>query len=415
MKMYFFALLTLLSTLQLNAQEITETNADKIYELARESYQDSNFELSLSYTQRGLELAPEYHDIRVLQIRNYWALENYPAADEDLQYLLEKAPGYIDVKPLVLQRVNRFSDENEALMYINKVEGIYPGEKGLQIKKAQLYLNLKRPKEARSLATDLFSHPQLTGEDRYALQLLFNRSVTNEMGINYQYIGFSEDYTQNDPWHSISGEFQHNFGRTATIARVTYSDRSSRDGKLYELEAYPVFNDKMYAFANIGVSNGELFPDFRGSLSIFYNFAKVFEAELGGRYQNFNENDLYTGILGLTLYQGKFYFNARAFLGPELNGDLVRNYQGNVRYYLSNVDNFLFVRLGSGISPDESILFTQALDNPLLEAYYGTLGMNFSIGVHHIMQIGAGILYEDITSNRQGNQVIGSVGYRYRF
>ncbi|WP_394344226.1 YaiO family outer membrane beta-barrel protein [Antarcticibacterium flavum] len=262
---------------------------------------------------------------------------------------------------------------------------------------------------------DLFQGPGLTGEERYALQLILNRSVTDEVGINYQYIGFSEDYSRNDPWHSISGEYQHNFGRTATIARVTYSDRSFKKGNLYELEAYPVFNDRFYAFANMGVSNGELFPDFRGSLSLFYNFAKVFEGEIGGRFQRFNGNDLSTGILGLTLYQGKFYFNARAFLGPEIGGELVRNYQGNVRYYLSTADNFLFLRIGNGISPDERVLSTQALENPLLEAYYGTLGVNFSLGVHHLVQVGAGALYEDITANRQGTQFIGSVGYRYRF
>jgi YaiO family outer membrane protein len=415
MKIYLLAPLLLLLTFSLKAQEITETNSDKIYELANELYQKSNYDLSLLYTKRGLELAPGYHDIRILQIRNYWALENYPAADEDLNYLLKTAPDYVGLKPLVLQRINRFDNEEQALWYIEKLENIYPGDTGLQIKKAQLYLGIDRQKEARSLAMELFSRPNLTGEDRYAIQILLIRSVTNQVGINYQYIGFSDEYTRNEPWHSVSGEYQHNFGRTATIARVTYSDRSFRNGNLYELEAYPVFNDKLYAFANIGISNGELFPDFRGSLSVFYNFAKVFEAELGGRYQSFNENDLYTGILGLTLYQGKFYFNARAFLGPELNGELVRNYQGNIRYYLHNVDNFLYLRIGSGISPDERVLSTQALDNPLLEAYYGTLGINFSLGVHHIIQIGAGALYEDITLNRQGTQFLSSVGYRYRF
>lgn len=415
MKIYSIVSLLLFLSLNLQAQKITEKNADKIYELARESYQNSNFDLSLSYTKRGLELAPGYHDIRILQIRNYWALENYLAADEDLNFLLKTAPEYIDLKPLAIQRINRFTEEDEALNYIEKIEDIYPGDIGLQIKKAQLYLNLKRQKEARTLAMEIFTYPKLTGEDRYALQLLLNRSVTNEIGVNYQYIGFSEEYSRNDPWHSISGEYQHNFNRTTTIARVTHSDRSFQNGNLFELEAYPVFNDKLYAFANIGFSNGELFPDFRGSLSVFYNFAKVFEAEAGGRYQRFNENDLYTGILGLTLYQGKFYFNVRAFLGPELNGDLVRNYQGNVRYYLTSVDNFLYLRLGSGISPDERVLSTQALDNPLLEAYYGTLGINFSLGVHHIIQIGAGALYEDITINRQGTQFLASAGYRYRF
>lgn len=397
------------------SQEISETDSDKILALAREAYQNTNYDLSLSYTKRGLELAPEYHDIRILQIRNYWALNNFSSADKDLDHLLETAPGYIDVKPTVLQRINRFTGEQEAMNYIEKVEKVYPGDIGIQIRKAQLYIDLDRRKDARNLAMELISRPELSGEERYSLQLLLNQTLTDEIGVNYQYIGFSKDYTQNAPWHSLIGEYQHNFNRTATIARVTYSERSSREGVLYELEAYPVFNDRLYAFTNFGFSTGELFPDLRGSLSFFYNFAKVFEAEAGGRVQKFNENNFYTGILGLTLYQGKFYFNGRAFIGPEINDNLVRNYQGNLRYYLSNADNYLFLRLGNGISPDEQILSTQALENPLLKAYYGTLGVNFSLGVHHLLQTTAGVLYEDITTSSRGTQIIGTAGYRYRF
>lgn len=397
------------------SQEISETDSDKILALAREAYQNRNYDLSLSYTKRGLELAPEYHDIRILQIRNYWALNNFSSADKDLELLLKTAPGYVDVKPMVIQRINRFTGELEAINYIEKVEKVYPDDIGIQIRKAQLYIESGRRKDARSLAMDLISRPVLSGEERYSLQLLLNRTVTDEVGLNYQYIGFSKDYSQNDPWHSVSGEYQHNFNRTATIARVTYSERSSREGVLYEFEAYPIFNDKFYGFTNFGYSTGELFPNLRGSLSFFYNFAKVFEGEAGGRVQKFNENNFYTGILGLTLYQGKFYFNGRAFFGPQVNDNLVRNYQGNIRYYLSNADNYLFLRLGNGISPDEQILSTQALENPLLKTYYGTLGANFSLGGHHLLQTTAGVLYEDITTSRQGTQIVGAVGYRYRF
>lgn len=398
-----------------SSQEISETDSDKVFALARGAYQNSNYDLALSYTKRGLELAPEYHDIRILQIRNFWALHDFPSADKDLELLLDTAPDYVDVKSIAMQRSNRFTDKEGALNYLEKLEKIYPDETAIQIRKAQLFIDLGRRKDARSLAMDLISRPHLSGEKRYSLQLMLNQTVTDVIGINYQYINFSEDYSRNDPWHSISGEYQHNFGRTATIARLTYSDRSFREGVLYELEAYPVFNERFYAFANIGFSNGELFPEFRGSFSAFYNFAKVFEAEAGGRIQKFNDINFYTGILGLTLYQGKFYFNIRAFFGPEINDQLVRNYQGNVRYYFSNADNYLFLRLGNGISPDEQILSTQALENPLLEAYYGTLGVNFSIGAHHVLQTTAGVLYEDITNTRKGTQYIGAVGYRYRF
>lgn len=415
MKIYLFASFFLFLTYNLQAQEITEKDTDKIYVLAREAYQTSGFELSLSYTLQGLRFAPEYHDIRILQIRNYWALGNFTAADKDLEYLLKTAPHYVDVKPLTIQRLNRFLQPGQALIFIEKVENIYPNDMALQLRKARIYLDLNRRKEARSLAMALISRPNLTGEERYGLQLLLNQTVTDVVGINYQYIGFSKEYFRQAPWHSVSGEYQHNFGRTAAIARLTYSDRAITHGTLYELEAYPIFNERLYAYANFGFSNGDLFPQYKGSLSLFFNFAKVFEAEAGGRFQNFNDKDLYTGILGLTFYHGKFYFNARTFLGPEINGRLVQNYQGNVRYYLSNADNYLYLRLGNGISPDERILSTQALENPLLDAYYASLGVNFSIGIHHLIQTGAGWLYEDITTGSKGTQFIGSLGYRYRF
>lgn len=414
MKIIFIPIL-LLFFLNSYAQQITETNTDLILQQAHLAFQGSDHSKSLLLTTRGLELAPDYHDIRLLQIRNYLAIENFPAADKDLDYLLQNAPQYDGVKSMVLQRINRFEEKDKALNYLKLVEEIYPGDIQLQVRKSQLYVVIKQPAEARLLARQLIIREGLTPADRYALNVILRQTMRDEIGVNYQYIGFSKDYNNSDPWHSISGEYQHNFGRTAAIARITYSDRGNRNGILYELEAYPVLNEKLYTFINIGLSNGELFPDLRGSLSVFYNFAKVFETELGGRVQKYQEESFYTGILGLTLYHQNFYFNARTFLGPEINGELVQNYQGNIRYYFRGPENYVFLRIGNGISPDERILSTQTLENPLLEAYYGTLGVNFSAGMHHHFQVATGLLYEDLSNAGKGRQAIGSVGYRYRF
>lgn len=414
MKSIFFAIILLIAH-SASSQETIETNTDKIYYEALEEHKKGNFEKSVSLTKRGLELAPEYHDIRILQIRNYWAMQNLEAADIDLDFLLRNAPQYVDVKPLVLQRINKFTNEKKAMDFIETAEEIYPQNLSLQVKKAQLLLNNGRRKEARSLALSLYNTPMITGGDRYILQTILNRSISNEIGINYQYIGFSEEYSRTDPWHTVSAEFQHNFGRTAVIGRMNYSDRQYDHGILYELESYPVFNDRFYAFANVGFSNGSIFPDVRTSLSFFYNFGKIFEAEAGGRMLFFDENSYFTGIAGLTIYSGKFYINARTFFGPERAGQLDQNYQGNLRYYFNSADNYLFLRFGNGISPDERVLSTQVISNPGLKAYYGNFGINKSIGIHHIFQIGGGVLYEEISSERQGTQLLANAGYRYRF
>ena len=144
-------------SLTVNAQEITETNSDIIYQQALEAYKNEAYPASLKLTKRGLELAPEYHDIRILQIRNLWALEDFSAADSDLDYLMKNVPEYGELKPLVLQRVNRFDDEKEALAFIDRVEKFYPGEIAFQVRRSQIYLGTNRQGEARSLAMDLMS------------------------------------------------------------------------------------------------------------------------------------------------------------------------------------------------------------------------------------------------------------------
>lgn len=407
-------LLLLLSASDLFPQQIAETNTDQLYSIARQEYKAGNFQVSLDHTQKGLSLAPSYHDIRILQVRNLWALDRFPEADEDLHYLLTNSPNYVDLPPLVQQRINYFIDNSEALKFVENAILIYPHDIFFKVKKAELLMRTQQTSEARSLAKDLLSE-EITSAQRYLLETILNRTVRNRVGLNYQYIGFSEDYTRRKPWSSVSAEYQRSIGQTVLLGRTTFSDRRYDQGVLYELEAYPIFSDRLYAFVNTGFSEGDIFPDFRGSLSIHYNFAKSFEAEAGSRIQAYGSSTFFTAIAGLTAYTGKFYLNSRVFLGPERNGDLIQNYQFNTRYYLKNAENYLFLRLGSGISPDETALSTLLLDNPTLDAWYANIGINKTLGIHHIIKAGVGFLHEDITSQRSGTQFIGNIGYYYSF
>lgn len=410
-----FRIFLILSVISIGLQaQISETNTDEIYKQGLAQYRDQNFSRSLEYTKRGLDLAPDYYDIRILQIRNEWALDLFAEAENDLDYLLKNAPEYPDVKALALHQAGLYKQASEALTFVNMTLQYYPEDLELQSRKASLLLKTQERSEARALAQQLLKHNELNSKERYLLQTVLKRTISNEIGVNYQLVSFSEEYNR-DAWQTYTAEYQHSFNRTVVLGRVNYTDRSYDQGTLYELEAYPVFSDRFYAFTNIGFSDGSLYPDFRGSLSFYYNFAHFLEAEAGGRLLHFSNKDFFSGILGLTAYSGKFYLNTRAFLGPQRLGKLTQNYQFNIRYYLQNADNYLFGRLGSGISPDESLIFTQVQENPDLKAYYTNLGINKTLGTHHIFQLSAGYLFEDITSAKKGNQFLGSIGYRYRF
>lgn len=391
-----------------------EINTDKLYLQALQEYRSGNFSEALELTTQGLEVAPGYHDIRILQVRSLFALKRFKEAEVDIDLLLSKAPDYEGVEVIAIQRLNQLED-SEALSYVEKLLYIYGSEPELQIKKARVLLNLGEYNLARVLATAIYEDATLDDGQRYALQQLINQTVKNAVQITGQYISFSEDYPRNDPWYVLSAEYQHNFSNLALIGRATYSDRFYNSGSLYEIEAYPIFSERMYAFANLGISEGKIFPDYRASASFFYNFATSFEAEAGFRSLYYNDNSYFTAIAGLTAYTGKFYLNTRAFVGPERHEQLVQNYQFNIRYYLSTPENFLFGRIGSGISPDEPTLYTRTQENPSLNAWYVSAGINKTLGLHHVVLLSGGLLSEDLPKESKGSQFTANLGYRYKF
>ncbi len=407
--------LIFLGSFSLFSQEIDDTNTDSIYFKALELYKNQNYQLSLKYTNRGLELAKDYHDIRVLRVRNAWAVKDFKKAENDIFYLLQNAPEYPGVQELAERQTMMYPEIEARLAYLEELGKKISPSNHLKLLKSSLYLKAGKPKEAREIAMNLFQNSDLDKDLRYQLQNILTRTVSDEIGVNYQYIHFDQAYSRNDPWNSISAEYLHYFNRTALIGRVLYTDRSYDQGYLYELESYPVFSDKVYAQLTAGFSNGDIYPDFRGSASVFINFLKTLEAETGGRVLHFGDKDYFTGIIGLTTYTGKFYLNLRSFIGPKRMNQMVQNYQFNIRYYFKDIDNYLFGRIGSGISPDEKTIFTQVQENPGLDAYYLNLGLNKMIGIHHVFQISGGYLIEDIDQNNKGKQFLAGVSYRYRF
>lgn len=407
-------LLFLIFSFSFSAASAQEVDTDQLYFQALEEYRKGNYNTSLQLTTTALAVAPEYHDIRLLRVRNRYALKLFKDTNEDLEYLLTTAPQYEGVKTVAVQRLHQM-EIPVAIPFADKLLQTYEQDIEIKIIKARFLLRSNQPEEARELATEAYKDKSVTDGQRYALHQLINLTVKNAVQLTGQYISFSDDYPRNDPWYVLSAEYQYNFSSMALIGRATYSDRSYSDGNLYEIEAYPIFSEKVYAFGNVGFSTGSIYPDFRASASVFYNFAPSFEAEAGFRSLFYGGNNYFTGITGITTYTGRFYFNTRAFIGPERFEKLVQNYQFNLRYYLSTPENYLFGRIGSGISPDDPTLYTRAQENPSLEAWYINVGINKTFGIHHVISLGGGLLFEDLPNQEKGQQLNASLGYRYKF
>lgn len=255
---------------------------------------------------------------------------------------------------------------------------------------------------------------QLNNYQRYRMQQILKRLSRNEVGVNYEFIDFRPDFPSQKPWNSISTEYMRYFGASSVAGRVTYSNRQSGEGVLYELESYPVFSKKLYGNALVSFSEGGFYQKYGASASLFRALNYGFEAEGGVRYLSYEQEDFTSITLGLTKYLGPFYLNGRAFLGPKTQTNFIQNYQLTTRYYFSNGADFAFLRIGTGISPDDVNRFSQVVKNPSLKAYFATVGFrkwynNLMIGG------GTGYLIEEISPTRTGGQLSLNAQVRYRF
>ncbi len=396
----------------LRAQVMEQNDTDEILKEALTLYRAQSFKESLALTDRGLQLAPDYHDIRVLRIRNLQNLDTLSKALKDLRYLWDKAPNYYDVRELSLRQLRLMGGAVDMALIDTLIE-TYGYSIEFKILKAQWLFKEGMVRSSRDLALELVDQ-NITGSQRYQLNLLLRATVRNEVGFNYQYFNFNDAYNREN-WQNFIVEYQHNFKATTAIGRVTHSDRGIDSGELYELDIYPVLSDRLYLFGSIGGSTGSFFPDVKANASVFYGFMEGFEAEIGARFLGVDGADFFTGVGGITSYLGKFYLNLRAAIGPRRLNRLIQNYQFNTRYYFGGADNYVFTRLGRGISPDESPLFVQVQENPALDIYSVGAGINLLIGVHHIIRLDTGLLLEETNTEESGRQWLSNLGYRYRF
>ncbi|MDX1463933.1 MAG: YaiO family outer membrane beta-barrel protein, partial [Marinirhabdus sp.] len=121
----------------------------------------------------------------------------------------------------------------------------------------------------------------LTDYQQYELQLLLRQLSKHQVALVYEIINFQEAYPIQKSWNSLALEYQHNIGKQTFLGRATYSDRFFADAVLYEIDAYPVFSEKMYAYVSLAASEGEFFQKLGASASVFYNLGKGFESEIG--------------------------------------------------------------------------------------------------------------------------------------
>ena len=176
--------------------------------------------------------------------------------------------------------------------------------------------------------------------------------MKNRIKLNYTIDHFDKSFNR-DPWQVVALSYGRKTKLGSVIARVNMAKRFGDTGFQYEIDAYPKISENNYGYLNYGFSQSSVFPDHRFGAEIFHSFPKAFEGSLGMRTLFFGSSDvtIYTGSVGK--YISNYWISLRSYLTPGTTGTSVSG-QLQMRRYFSDPENYIGLRLGYGVSPDDN-------------------------------------------------------------
>lgn len=188
--------------------------------------------------------------------------------------------------------------------------------------------------------------------------------------------GFSYDlYGENiEDWQRMYLEYRRYTQNSTYIGRLNIGNRFGQTDYQGELDIWPVFNETWYGYFNLGLSGGDLFPEFRGGAELYRVIPGGFEASAGIRFLKFSTDNVFILTGSVNKYAGKWLFIARPFFTPQDSG-VSSSLNVTARRYFASPDAFASLIAGFGFSPDERRLLDGTPDDRLLNSrYIGLIG-----------------------------------------
>jgi YaiO family outer membrane protein len=325
----------------------------------------------------ALAKSPAYADIRILLARTYAWDGLRSDARRELATVISQQPGYKDAYVAAID-VEMWDDKpSDALKLCNEALRYFPNDEELLVKKVKSYRAMNRDEEALITIAQLEEVNRANAEIQPLRESVKTKGLLNSAGVSYSY-----DWTSVSPRPNQIVSLQ--YGRITpygtVIGRINLADRRRTSKVQYEIEAYPSIMSGIYGYFNYGYSSPAgalLFPQHRLGLEVFFSLPYSFEASLGTRHLFFSKKpvNIYTGSVGY--YIGNYWLSLRSYITPG-NVSFSRSLSFTTRYYIGGNGDYLYGRVGGGVSPDE-------------DRFVDTVGANlYNIGSNGA---GAGYLY----------------------
>lgn len=227
-----------------------------------------------------------------------------------------------------------------------------PKNEDFLFKKAKILHSSEKYEEAVASLDELISINGSNAEALKKLQEYRLDVMKNRIRLNYTIDHFDKSFNR-DPWQVIALSYGRKTKLGSVIARVNMAKRFGDTGFQYEMDAYPKISENNYGYLNYGFSQSSVFPDNRFGAELFHSFPKAFEGSIGMRTLFFGSSDvtIFTGSVGK--YISNYWISLRSYVTPGSTGTSVSG-QLQMRRYFSDPENYIGLRLGYGVSPDDN-------------------------------------------------------------
>ena len=223
---------------------------------------------------------------------------------------------------------------------------------GFLFKKARILHSSEKYGEAVNTLEAMIQMNPTNAEALKKLQEYRLDVMKNKIKLNYTIDHFDKSFNR-DPWQVVALSYGRKTKLGSVIARVNMAKRFGDTGFQYEIDAYPKISENNYGYLNYGFSQSSVFPDHRFGAELFHSFPKAFEGSLGMRTLFFGSSDvtIYTGSVGK--YISNYWISLRSYVTPGTTGTSVSG-QLQMRRYFSDPENYIGLRMGYGVSPDDN-------------------------------------------------------------
>ena len=252
---------------------------------------------------------------------------------------------------------------NKALMYLKNNTEV---ERLLQISMVKIqnkthtelaWYNTKSPlnslisskKKSKGKATPNAKKEVALEESNQAKTPVAKEEQKNRLAIRNAFTVFDQRY---EPVVYSSISFRRQTQAGSIIPRINYSNRNNQNGIQYDIDFYPKFSKRFYAYLNYGYSKATIYPNHKMGGDLYVNLPGAFEFSAGGRHIRFPTRNISVITNSLGHYRGNYYFSLRSYITPKPSN--LTSISGNllIRKYLKDAENFFGINVGMGYSPE---------------------------------------------------------------